>query len=45
MAGAVSRGWTLRADVPDGTFALAIEADLVLRALAGRERGISSPAL
>jgi hypothetical protein len=27
MAGAVSVGWTLRADVPDGIFTLAIEAD------------------
>ena len=27
MAGAISAGWTLRADVPDGIFTLAIEAD------------------
>ena len=27
MAGAVSVGWKLRAEVPDGTFTLAIEAD------------------
>ena len=27
MAGPVSAGWTLRADVPDGIFTLAIEAD------------------